>query len=43
MVGACERCNELSGSIKCGGFFFILAENRLAFQEGPCSMEPVSK
>ena len=41
MAGTCECGNEPSGSIKCDDFFFRLAENRLASQEGLCSMERV--
>ena len=42
MAGTCECGNEPSVSIKCGEFL-DLAENRLASQEGLCSMEYVSK
>ena len=38
MAGACEYGNELSGSIKCGEFLDLL-QNRLASQEGLCSMQ----
>ena len=38
MVGCCKRGNELSGSIKCGKYLGK-AENRLASQEGLCSVE----
>ena len=38
MAGSCECGNEPSGSIKCGEF---LVENRLASQEGLCSMQSV--
>ena len=38
MAGACEYGNELWGSIKCGVFLDLL-QNRLASQEGLCSME----
>ena len=38
MAGAGEYGNELSGSIKCGGFLDWL-QNQLASQEGFCSME----
>ena len=38
VAGACEYGNELSGSIKCGEFLDRL-QNRLASQEGLCSME----
>ena len=38
MAGACEYGNELWGSIKCGEFLDWL-QNRLASQEGLCSME----
>ena len=37
MAGTCECSNEPSGSIKCGEF--LVAESRLAFQVGLCSME----
>jgi hypothetical protein len=37
-TGTCKCGNEPSGSIRCGEFF-RLAENRLASQEGLCSME----
>jgi hypothetical protein len=36
-VGGREGDNEPPRSIKCGEY--LLAENRLALQEGPCSME----
>ena len=42
MAGTCECGNEPSGFIKCGEFL-VLAENRLASQEGLCCMERVSK
>ena len=42
MAGTCECGNESSDSVKCGEFF-LLAENRLASQEGLCSMEQVRK
>ena len=38
MVGCLECGIESSGSIKCGGFLDYL-QNRLASQEGLCSME----
>ena len=38
MAGTCECGNEPLGSIK-GVEFFLLTENRLASQEGFCSME----
>ena len=41
MAGTCEFGNEPLGSIKRGGI--LLAENRLASQEGLCSVEGVSK
>ena len=37
VVGTCECGNETSGSIKCGEF--LLAEKRLASQEGLYSLE----
>ena len=42
VVGTCKCSYEPSGSIKCGEFF-LLAENRLASQEGLCFVELVSK
>jgi len=43
VTGACECGNESSGSIKFGDFFFfLLAEELLAFQEGHCSMELIN-
>jgi len=38
MAGTWECSNEPSGSIKCGGIS-LLAENRLASQEGFYSLE----
>ena len=39
MAGTCEYVDELSGSIKFGEFL----QNRLASEEGLCSMEQVSR
>ena len=38
MAGTCECGNEPSGSIKCAGIS-SLSENRLASEEGLCSIE----
>jgi hypothetical protein len=42
VAGSCACGNEPSGSIKCGEFL-DLAEDLLGFQDGLCSMEPVSQ
>ena len=38
VAGTCEYGDESSGSVKCGEFLDQL-QNRLASQEGLCSME----
>ena len=40
MADFCERGNKPSGSIKCGEFLRV-ADDLLASQEGPCSVELV--
>jgi len=42
MAGTCEYGDEISGSIKCGEMLDYL-QNKLASQEGLCTMEYVSK
>ena len=47
MTGTCKRCNETSGSIKCGEFLDWLRTNKLLkkpeinSQEGICFMKAV--
>jgi len=42
LVGSCEHGNKPSGSIKCGGFFFLSIGQLLASQDRLCSMELVN-